>query len=177
MKKVMFLAMTAASLLFVACGGNKEEAGTSSTTTEAPADNAAATEAPAAEAAVSNTISLTGNDQMKYDQTAFTVKANQPIDLTMKNVGTLPAKSMSHDVVVLKPGTDINTIGQALAQAGGDIEKLPADLKGQIIAHTKMLGPGEEDKINFTLPAAGEYPFMCSFPGHYSVMHGTITAQ
>ncbi|MGE9268557.1 MAG: plastocyanin/azurin family copper-binding protein, partial [Verrucomicrobiales bacterium] len=46
-----------------------------------------------------------------------------------------------------------------------------------ILAHTKLLGPGEEDSITFTAPEAGEYPYLCSFPGHFGVMNGVMTVK
>src|SRR5699024_1617277 len=98
----------------------------------------------------------------------------EEITLTMKNIGELPAAAMSHDVVILKPGSDVTEFGKA-ATAARELDKLPADKKDQMIAHTKMLGPGEEDTITFTLSEPGTYPFLCSFPGHYPTMQGTIT--
>ena len=29
----------------------------------------------------------------------------------------------------------------------------------------------------FSLSAPGEYPFICSFPGHYMLMKGTLTVK
>jgi azurin len=40
-----------------------------------------------------------------------------------------------------------------------------------------VLGPGESETITFKLDAAGEYNFICSFPGHYALMKGVITAK
>ncbi len=51
-------------------------------------------------------IALSGNDQMKYDLTAFEVKAGQPVKLTMENVGTLPKEAMGHNFVLLDKNTD-----------------------------------------------------------------------
>lgn len=172
MKKLMYLSLAFATFLLASCGGGSNQSnsteGTSSTdTTTSEGENS--------DNQVSNTINLTGNDQMQFNKTEFTVKAGESITLTMKNIGELPAAAMSHDVVVLKPGSDVTAFGQAATQAR-ELDKLSDDLKAEMIAHTKMLGPGEEDEITFTLDA-GEYPFLCSFPGHYPTMEGTITAK
>ncbi len=38
-----------------------------------------------------------------------------------------------------------------------------------MLAHTKLLGPAETDTVTFTAPyVAGDYLYLCSFPGHYS---------
>ena len=39
----------------------------------------------------------------------------------------------------------------------------------EVLAHTKLLGPGETDTVTFTAPfVPGRYLYLCSFPGHYS---------
>ncbi|MCY1552809.1 Azurin [compost metagenome] len=60
--------------------------------------------------------------------------------------------------------------------AGLDKDYLKAD-DARIIAHTKMIGGGESDSVTFEVSklAAGEsYEFFCSFPGHVSMMKGTL---
>lgn len=180
MRKLMYLTVACAAFLFASCGSgnnqNNSTEGTSDTETTSPEANASGTSTTTSDEAVSNTINLTGNDQMQFNKTSLTVKAGEPITLTLKNIGKLPAAAMSHDVVVLKPGSDVKTFGQAATQAR-DIDKISDDLKDEMIAHTKLLGPGEQDKITFTLKDPGTYPFLCSFPGHYPTMHGTIVAK
>ncbi len=175
MKKLLYAAFVAISFSFIACNGNKDQQATESSSSASDSSSTSTVAAPAVQ--TSNTIELTGDDQMKYSATDFSVKSTEPVTLTMKNIGKLPAASMSHDVVILKPGTDINTFGQEVGKVQGDVEKLPADVKAQIIAKTKVLGPGQSDTITFTLPSAGVYPFLCSFPGHYAAMNGKITAM
>jgi|SRR5690625_541580 len=181
MKKLIPLTIACAAFLFASCGGGNSNQGNttgseSSTETSTEATAPAEETTAANEDQASNTIELTGNDQMKYNKTEFTVKAGEPITLTLKNIGELPAAAMSHDAVILKPGSDVTAFGQAATQAR-EIEKMSDDLKDEIIAQTKMLGPGEEDEITFTLDEPGEYPFLCTFPGHYATMQGTITAE
>lgn len=175
MKKLMYLSVACAAFLLASCGGSSNQSnetnGDSGTEVTTP-DQSSTT--PGADVQVSNTINLTGNDQMQYDDTAFTVKAGETITLSLKNIGQVPAAAMSHDVVVLKPGSDYAEFGKA-ATVARELDKLSADEKAKMVAHTKMLGPGEEDTITFTLSEPGKYPFVCTFPGHYATMHGTIT--
>lgn len=177
--------MACAALFLASCGSGSNSGNSNQDTSSAAATTpqpAATPSGPGANipgiagVAESDTINLTANDQMKYDQTLFKVKSGQQITLTLKNVGTLPAKTMSHDAVILQPGTNIDTMGIAVVKSNG-IDNLPADLKSKIIAQTKMLGPGKQDKINFTLPTPGVYEFMCTFPGHYASMNGKIVAE
>ena len=123
-------------------------------------------------------VTLEGNDQMKFDKAEFTVKEGQVVALTFKNVGTLPKVAMGHNVVILKEGTDVPAFAIACmpnAQTTG----LPTDEehKKDIVAHGDILGPGEEEVVTFTAPAPGEYPYICTFPGHFSVMHGVMKVE
>jgi azurin len=49
----------------------------------------------------------------------------------------------------------------------------------QIIAHTEMAAQGETVEVTFTVPEeTGEYPYLCSFPAHYSAgMKGMLNVQ
>ncbi len=176
--KRLFLAPVVASAVFMAaCGGGQttEDSSSSSTTeTTAPAPGA---DIPGLEdVAVSNDLVLEGNDLMKFDKTLFRVKAGEPVKLTLKNVGEMPKESMGHNVVVLQPGTDLPAFGGEAIRAV-DTEYVPVTFASSIVAHTKLLGPGETDVIEFTLTEKGVYPYVCSFPGHYGIMQGKIVAE
>jgi azurin len=49
----------------------------------------------------------------------------------------------------------------------------------RVIAHTKIIGAGEKDSVTFDVSKlnAGPYAFFCTFPGHISMMKGTITLK
>ncbi len=122
-------------------------------------------------------VKLTGNDQMQYDKKTFTVTAGQKVKLTFKNIGVLPKVAMGHNVVILKKGVNKVAFATAAIPAGPQAEYIPAAHKKDILAHTKMLGPGEETSIVFTAPDAGKYDYLCTFPGHFAVMSGVMTVK
>jgi azurin len=122
-----------------------------------------------------NVIDLKATDDMKFDKTKFTVKANQEVTLNFTNVGVLPLETMGHNVVILKPKADVQAFANASAKAKES--NYVSDLYiTDIIAQTKLLGPGESETIKFTLKDKGDYTFICTFPGHWIAMKGTITA-
>ena len=123
-------------------------------------------------------IEITGNDQMQYNIKAFEVTEGQKVVLSFKHIGQLPAIAMGHNVVILKSGTAVPAFATKCAPAK-DTGYIPQDeeSKKQIVAHTKMLGGGESEEITFTAPAAGDYPFICSFPGHFAIMQGVMTVK
>ncbi|SEN00054.1 azurin [bacterium A37T11] len=182
MKKLFLAPALAVALYLVACGGGNSNSNSSADSTQTTETQSAA---PAEQTpdipgldtvAVSNTISLTANDQMKYDKTLFKVKAGESVKLTFKNAGSLPKEAMGHNVVILIPNTDLAAVaGEAIKAKAEDY--IPATFASSIVAHTKLLGPGETDNIEFTLKDKGAYEFMCSFPGHYGVMQGHIVAE
>ena len=113
------------------------------------------------------TIAINADDKMKFDVTAFDATPAQKISLTLKNVGTTPKFSMGHNCVVLDRNVNVQTFLDA-ASTNAAHDYVPPDAKG-VIAHTKLLGPGESDTVTFNAPyVPGDYPFFCSFPGHYS---------
>lgn len=136
-------------------------------------------EAPVAEVKKADVeVTIEGNDTMQFDKKEFTVKEGQTVALTFKNVGKLPKAAMGHNVVILKTGTVVPTFAMdcmANAQTTGLPNK--PELKEQVVAATKILGPGEEETVTFTAPAAGKYDYICTFTGHFGVMKGVMTVE
>ncbi|HLV23613.1 MAG TPA: plastocyanin/azurin family copper-binding protein [Moheibacter sp.] len=130
---------------------------------------------PAVEETVSNEISIKATDDMKFDKTEFTVKADEEITLNFTNAGVLPIETMGHNVVVLEKNTDVAQFANASAKAK-ETDFISELYLTDIVAHTKLLGPGESETIKFNLKEPGEYTFICTFPGHWIAMKGTITA-
>lgn len=115
----------------------------------------------------------TVGDTMAYDKTTLEAKAGSKVTLTLKNNGTSAA--MQHDFVLTLPGADQEVMVQSL-QAGPSKDYIADSPK--ILAKTKLLKPGESDTITFTAPAtAGDYPYLCTFPGHYPMMKGVLKVQ
>lgn len=177
MKQFFLIPVVAGAVLAAACGGNQTSEKSTETTETTTEQQAPAVNIPGLEdVAVSNEISLEGNDLMQYNNTLFRVKAGETVKLHFKNAGEMPKESMGHNVVILQPGTDLPAFGGEAIKAV-DAEYIPATFASSIVAHTKLLGPGETDDIEFTLDGPGVYPFVCSFPGHYGVMQGKIVAE
>jgi azurin len=114
-------------------------------------------------------IVIEANDKMKFNMESFTVGSGDTVQLTLKNVGTMPKFSMGHNVVILEKGASGKEFAEAAMNSAAS-DYVPAAKTDEIVAHTKLLGGGEEDTIIFVAPSSkGEYPFLCSFPGHFQV--------
>ncbi len=120
-------------------------------------------------------VVIEGNDQMRFNLSEIKVKAGETVTLTLKHTGKLPKAAMGHNWVLLAAGTDVKAFATEAMKAR-DNEYIPegSDL---VLAHTALIGGGEEVTIEFTAPAAGEYDFICSFPGHYALMKGKLIVE
>lgn len=179
MKKYFLIPSIALAISLASCGGEN---------TQNDTDNAASTEETTStddvvletvegieNVTLSNTWTVEANDNMKFNTELIRVSAGEPVEITLKNVGTLAKESMGHNFVILKPGVDMATFGGEAA-AAADNEYIPKSSLSSIVDHTKLLGPSEEDKITVTLEK-GVYDFICSFPGHFGMMKGKIVAE
>ena len=124
-------------------------------------------------------VTITGNDTMQFDVKNFEAKAGSKVKITLKNIGQVPKIAMGHNLVVLKKGVTAIAFGQKALGAGANATNaLPASLMGDVIAATKLLGPAESDTIEFTAPKEpGSYEYVCTFPGHFALMRGTMTVK
>jgi azurin len=117
------------------------------------------------------------SNPLGYDKTDLTVKAGQKVKLTLNNTGSVAPQP--HNFILIKPGKDqavgaqanaMMTDPQAMAKS-----YIPDASKDDIIAHTKLVMPNATETIEFTAPAeAGDYPYMCTFPGHWLLMKGVM---
>jgi azurin len=124
------------------------------------------------------TITITGNDQMRFAPAEFTVRARQPVTIVFQNVGSMPKESMGHNIVILRQGVDKIEFANAGAVHVRN-EFIDPKREGDVIASTRILGPGEEVEMSFTAPAGpGDYDYVCTFPGHTPAgMVGVMTVR
>jgi azurin len=117
------------------------------------------------------------SNPLGYDKTDLTVKAGQKVKLTLNNTGSIAPQP--HNFLLIKPGKDMAVGAQANAMMtdpnGMAKSYIPEAAKDDILAHTKLVQPTQSETIEFTAPAdAGDYPYMCTFPGHWLLMKGTM---
>ena len=167
-------AAPAASEATPAAASETAPAAPAATETAAPA--ATETAAPAA-AAGECAATITSDDAMKFDPKEISVPAScKQFSITLKHVGKMPAMAMGHNVVVSKTSDKDGILADGAAAKIENNFVKPNDER--VVAHTKLIGGGEEDTLTFDVSklAAGEaYEYYCSFPGHYAMMNGKIT--
>lgn len=176
------------ALGLAACGGDSQNESPAPVTNNAPAEASA----PAASEAASNATSASAVSSAAVDANCTTVvEANdrmqfntQEIDIpkscanftvTLKHTGSTAKMSMGHNIVISK-ASDMNGINSDGAGAGLDNGFLKTN-DDRIIAHTDLIGGGEEASVTFPvskLNADESYKFFCTFPGHAGAMNGVV---
>src|ERR1700704_904041 len=100
---------------------------------------------PYAHAAEPCKLEISGNDLMQYDKPELSAPATcKEITVTLHHSGKLPKEAMGHNWV---------------------------------LAHTKTIGGGESTSVTFPtsiLKKGGAYQYLCTFPGHNALMHGSF---
>lgn len=124
------------------------------------------------------TIEIVATDEMKWDVSKITAKPGELIRIKLTSKGVIPKVAMAHNFVLLKKETNVQKFVDAGASARQTDFIAPA-LKAQVIAASKLAGPGETVYVNFKVPAvAGNYPYLCTFSGHYQAgMKGTLIVK
>ena len=110
---------------------------------------------------------------LRYDQTTLTATAGQLVKLTFENPDAMP-----HNVVIGKPGSleVIGNAADALATSPDGAEKDYTPDSEEIIIATPMIQSGGSFELTFVVPdEPGDYPFLCTFPGHWRIMNGVLT--
>jgi len=111
-------------------------------------------------------------NEMKYDLSEFVVKAGETVTLVFEN-----NDFMQHNLLILAEGS-IEKVGAAADKLAQDpnaadrnyIPKMP-----EILHATALLNPNEKVTLQFTAPdKPGEYPYVCTFPGHWRIMQGVM---
>jgi azurin len=120
-------------------------------------------------------IEVTANDQMKFSVKRIEAQVGKTLEITIRNIGKLPKASMAHNFVILKPGSSLLTIAAKCHKAKEQNYIAPdAETRAAIVTSGKLLGPGESCIVRFTPQTSGDYPFLCTFPGHCTEMNGII---
>jgi len=115
--------------------------------------------------------------KMMYDKASFSVKPNAKIKLVLKNLDSLP-----HNLIICTPGKKKGgdkgkEVIDAVLKLGDKGVEQNWEPKGhpRILKSSGMVQPKEATTIFFKAPGKeGNYPYICTFPGHYQLMNGMM---
>ena len=111
-------------------------------------------------------------EQMMFDLRWFVVEAGKPVQILLSN-----PDAMSHNLLVIKPGSlkEVGTMASAMSLPTDPAAKPYVPATPLVLHATRLLNWAESERLNFVAPAQpGEYPFACTFPGHWVRMYGVM---
>ncbi|GAA4089524.1 plastocyanin/azurin family copper-binding protein [Mucilaginibacter panaciglaebae] len=130
------------------------------------------TSKPASWTTIDQTISIGTKPGLKFDKAELTLKAGSRVKLTFTNNDDMP-----HNFVVVPQGQAI-AVGDMGTKLGLQAVKLSYIANTpKILFNATLVGPGSSQTIYFVAPKAGKYTYVCTVPGHYYVMQGTLTVE
>ena len=107
---------------------------------------------------------------LKFDISEIQVKAGSRVKIVFNN-----NDDMLHNLVITKPGT-VDKVGQAglnLGLKGSELNYVPRT--SDVLFHSNIVEPEKSESIYFVAPKqVGAYTYVCTFPGHYTLMQGKL---
>ncbi|MCC8425833.1 plastocyanin/azurin family copper-binding protein [Mucilaginibacter sp. UR6-11] len=127
---------------------------------------------PASWTKIDQTVVLGTKPGLKYDKTDITVKSGSKIKWTFNNNDDMP-----HNCVIVPQGEAI-AVGELGSKLGLQSVKLSYIANTpKLLFNTTLVGPGSSQTIYFVAPKPGKYTYVCTAPGHYYVMQGTLSVE
>ncbi|MCE2759353.1 MAG: plastocyanin/azurin family copper-binding protein [Chitinophagaceae bacterium] len=111
-------------------------------------------------------------EAMKYDLKEFTVSPGQTVQIVLEN-----NDAMQHNLVVTRPGMreKVGKAGDAMMKDDKGAEKNYVPSLPEVLFATPLVNPGQSYTLTFKAPAkTGDYPYVCTFPGHWTLMNGVM---
>ena len=169
---IKYIALSILSISLIACGGGNKDTGFDTETEELSTTPAVAT-TPLNESDTIRIVALGANmSEMKFDIKSLKVPANKKLTIALVNEST--DATMPHNIVFIQEGT-ANAVGQSGLKYKENAYVNPED--ENVIAHSLLVQIGETAYFTFTTPAAGDYQFICSYPGHWGMMKGKFVTE
>jgi len=112
---------------------------------------------------------------LQFDQKKLTAKPGEKLTILFKNPDVVP-----HNWLLAKPGS--------LQRIGKKCDLMISDPQGlanhyvpgseDVIAYTDMTNPDGEFIVHINAPEEpGDYPYLCTFPGHWMIMNGVLVVE
>lgn len=123
---------------------------------------------------VSTFVIKTVREQMRYDTQRIVVEAGKPFRVIFQNEDFMP-----HNLLVVEPGKRQAVAEAAMVMKPGELDKkgraFVPKKDSEILAASKLLEAGQQEILEITAPRkAGDYEYVCTFPGHWMLMWGRL---
>ena len=112
------------------------------------------------------------HDMIKFDRPRFYVQAGRPVEIVFENTDIMP-----HNLLIARPGS-LEEIGLAAEKMSARPDATARNFlpeSSKVIAATKLVQATQSEKLLFIAPdEPGDYPYLCTFPGHWRRMNGVM---
>src|SRR5690606_7850624 len=113
--------------------------------------------------------------EMKFDKANFKVRAGQQVTIDFEN-----QDFMQHNLLVIQKGS-LEKVGKAaddLARDPKGAEQQYVPKMPEVIVASRLVDPEGNESLVFTAPSEpGDYPYICTVPGHWRIMNGIMTVE
>lgn len=112
---------------------------------------------------------------LEFDKEELRVKAGQTVRIVFNNTD-----NMEHNLLIIQPGSlpDVGRLADEMMASPNGRDRGYVPDTPDVITSTPILDPGESYELVFTVPdEPGEYGFVCTIPGHWRIMNGTLIVE
>jgi azurin len=111
---------------------------------------------------------------LSYDITEIRATAGDTFTIEYDN----SQSDMPHNIVFVNSRADIQPVGVASLRASQN-DYIPEDEASleKIFGYTKLARPGDTVYVTITVPDPGTYPYICTYPGHFTMMQGQLISE
>ncbi len=109
---------------------------------------------------------------MQFEPRRVAVEAGRPVEIVVENRDMMP-----HNFVLTAPGArrEVGLAAQRMSFAPDERGRHFVPRSDRVLQATRLLRPGTSEKLFFVAPEEpGDYPYVCTFPGHWLRMYGKL---
>ena len=110
--------------------------------------------------------------RMIFDKELIAVQAGKPVEFRFSNTDAMP-----HNFAITMPGSlaEVGELAEATGRDADAIARHYIPKSNKILLASKLLQPGEDEALSFEAPKQpGIYPYVCTYPGHWRRMYGSL---
>jgi azurin len=122
--------------------------------------------------------------QVRTRDTTIVLKAIEGLQFSEKRLVLQPQTrltlivhnddDMAHNLVVTRPNGRARVVEFALAMGESGTARNYVPNLPDVVAHTRLLKPDDRDTLRLTLAEEGDFSYVCTYPGHGSLMYGML---
>lgn len=110
---------------------------------------------------------------LRFDTTKFEATTGESLSITFNNNGL-----MQHNWLLVAPGKADAVVNAAMALGSDGMAANWVPDSKDVLQSTRLVDPGKAAELSFKAPETpGEYPYVCTFPGHGIIMRGIMTVK